>query len=290
MKKIIIAGSGPVGSFMSVLCAQLGFSVTVYEKRSEFTRNINVKLGNNFFKEVHEVLSRLNVKTEFFAELNEYLHGQKNRILIKELEERFTKEAKSLGVQYMIREVESFEGLYNEHKDLDPIILDCTGRNSKLRVNEFGSDQDNIVSTPLQYAMHVNFKAKITDNMSSLYQVMKYIKNIKLTEVIFSKRKDENGFSNVTLPVFITDELASVFDKEYPNISKEPLNPFNSVNPVPNSIFFPISALLSNLIIDGCNVDLNSVAVKKIGINCGYAKRKSKDNYVCLGSVNKIIL
>ncbi len=80
MKNIIIAGSGPVGSFMAVLCAQLGFPVTVYEKREGFTRNINVKIEWPFFKEVQEVLSRLNVKTEFFAELNEYLHKQKNLV------------------------------------------------------------------------------------------------------------------------------------------------------------------------------------------------------------------
>ncbi|GFQ65475.1 uncharacterized protein TNCT_395021 [Trichonephila clavata] len=210
MKNIIIAGSGPVGSFMAVLCAQLGFPVTVYEKREGFTRNINVKIEGPFFKEVQEVLSRLNVKTEFFGKLNEHLHSQRNRILIKELEERFAREAKSLGAKYITREVESFEELYKEHKASDPIILDCTGRNSKLRINEFGPD---IVSSPLQHAMYVNFKAKITDNMSSLYQVMKYMRNIKLTEVVLSKRKDKDGFSDVTLPVFITDELARVLIK-----------------------------------------------------------------------------
>ncbi|GFR28400.1 lactamase_B domain-containing protein [Trichonephila clavata] len=112
---------------------------------------------------------------------------------------------------------------------------------------------------------------------------MKYMRNIKLTEVVLSKRKDKDGFSDVTLPVFITDELARVFDKEYPNISREPLNPFNSSRLVPDSIFFPISSLLGNLIVDGCNVDLNSVKVKKIEISCGYAKERSKDNYICLG-------
>ncbi|GFV15638.1 uncharacterized protein TNCV_2043851 [Trichonephila clavipes] len=281
MKNIIIVGSGPVGSFVAVLCAQLGFPVTIYEKRPEFTRNINIKIENDFFKEVQEVLSRLNVKTEFFTRLNEHLHDQRDRILIKELENRFAEEAKSLGAKYITREVESFKELYNEHKTLDPIILDCTGRNSKLRINEFGPDKDNIVSSPLQHAMYVNFKAKITGNMSSLYQVMKYMRNIKLTNVVLSKCKDQDGFSSVTLPVFITDELAQVFDKEYPNISREPLNPFNSS--VSDSIFFPISSLLGNLIVDGCDVDLNSVQVKKIEISCGYAKNRSKDNYVCLG-------
>lgn len=283
MKDIIIVGSGPVGSFIATLCRQLGLSVTVYEKRQEFSRNINLKIEDNFFKEVSEVLSRLNVETDFFAKLNDHLHNQKNRILIKDLEEKFTEEAKRLGAKYIIREIESFEELHEEHKNLDPIILDCTGRNSKLRINEFGPDQDNIVTTPLQYAMYVNFKAKVTDNISSLYQVMKYIKNIKLTEVVVSKSKDNNGFSDITLPVFITDELAEVFNREYPNINREPLNPFNSQDPVPDNIFLPISSLLGNLIMDGCSVDLNSVKVKKIEISCGYAKKRSKDNHVCLG-------
>lgn len=44
-----------------------------------------------------------------------------------------------------------------------------------------------------------------------------------------------------------------------------------------------ISSLLGSLIIDGCNIDLNSVEVKKIEISCGYAKKRSKNNYVCLG-------
>ncbi|WP_353287549.1 NAD(P)-binding protein [Wolbachia endosymbiont (group B) of Gerris lacustris] len=204
MKNIIIVGSGPVGSFMAVLCAQLGFQVTVYEKRPDFTRNINVKIKGSFFKEVQEVLSRLNVKTEFFAELSKENNGV---FKIKDLEERFAREAKSLGAKYITQEVESFEELYNEHKASDPIILDCTGRNGKLRINEFGPDKDNIDSVPLQHAMYVNFKAKVTNNMSSflyqimkymksifkvkttnnmssLYQVMKYVKDIKLTEIV----------------------------------------------------------------------------------------------------------
>ncbi|WP_253299871.1 MBL fold metallo-hydrolase, partial [Wolbachia endosymbiont of Chironomus riparius] len=283
MKKIITVGSGPVGSFMAVLCVQLGFQVTVYEKREDFTRNINVKIESNFFKEVQKVLSQLNVKSEFFAKLNEYLRNQKNRILIKELEEKFTKEAKSLGAKYVIREVNSFEELRKEHKDSNPIILDCTGKNSKLRMGEFGSDESNLVITPLQHAMYINFKAKITDRVPSLYQVMKYVKNVKLTEAVISKCKDANGFSNVTIPIFITEELALIFDREFPDINRNPLNPFNSSNPLSDSIFFPISSVLGNLIVDDCDINLNSVEVKKIEIGCGYAKHRSKDNCVCLG-------
>ncbi|XGA08030.1 MAG: NAD(P)-binding protein [Wolbachia endosymbiont of Xenopsylla cheopis] len=227
MKDIIIVGSGPVGSFIATLCTQLGLNVTVYEKRQEFSRSINIKIENDFFKAVQEVLFQLNIETEFFAKLNEHLHNQKNRILIKDLEERFITEAKSLGAKYIIGEVESFKELHKEYKDLNPLILDCMGRNSKLRISEFGPDQDNIVTTLLQHAMYINFKAKVTGNISSLYQVIKYIKNIKLTKVVVSKSKDNNDFSDITLPVFITDELAEVFDREYPNINREPLNPFN---------------------------------------------------------------
>ncbi len=47
---VVIVGSGPVGSFMAVLTSRLGVKVTVYEKREEFTREINVKIDNGFFK------------------------------------------------------------------------------------------------------------------------------------------------------------------------------------------------------------------------------------------------
>jgi 2-polyprenyl-6-methoxyphenol hydroxylase-like FAD-dependent oxidoreductase len=50
---LVIVGSGPVGSLMAALISQLGIPVTVYEKRNEFTRSINVKIEPIFFKKVH---------------------------------------------------------------------------------------------------------------------------------------------------------------------------------------------------------------------------------------------
>ncbi len=282
MKKIIVIGSGPVGGFMAVLCSLIGYVVIVYEKRDEFTRNINIKIENNFFKEVHEVIERLNIASDFFFTLNNLLHTQNNKILIKELEKKFSQKAKSLGALYITKEVNSFSELYSEHEISNSIVLDCTGRNSKLRRDEFGRDEENLVTVPLQNAMYINFKAKVNGGLS-LYQSMKCIKEIKLSEVIVSRKKDEKGFVNVTIPAFITKNLAEEFDKDFPDISRNPVNPFNDFQSVSHKIFFPISSMIGNLIVDGCVIDLSSVSVKKIEISCGYAKSRSRENFVCLG-------
>lgn len=283
MKKIIIAGSGPIGSFMALLCGLTGFDVVVYEKRNEFTRNINLKIEKDFFKYVHEIISRLNIRSDFFEKLNDFMHEHNDRILIRHMETKFVAKAKAIGVRYVTKDVNSFQELLQENGDPDAIVLDCTGRNSPLRKSEFGADEENIVITPLQHAMYINFKAKTNDKSLSLYQAMKYITNVKLTEVVFGKKVDVNGFIDVTIPVFITEELAKSFDLEFPDINRHPLNPFNSSKLTSDEIFHPISALLGNLIVDGCNIDLNSVLVKKIEISCGYAKNRSRDNFVCLG-------
>lgn len=282
MKKIIIVGSGPVGAFIATLCTLLGFIVTVYEKREGFTRKINLKIENNLFREVHETLVRLNISSDFFMNLNELLQSQSNRILISDLENKLATYARALGALYIIKDVKSFQEIHNDHKISDSIVLDCTGRNSKLRMEEFGADEGNLITVPLQNAMYINFKAKVNGNLS-LYQAIKYIKSIKLSEVVVAKQTDENGFSSVTIPVFITQELGCLFDQEFPDINRNPLNPFNTCRPVSNNLFFPVSALLGNLIVDGCSVDLNTVTVKKIEISCGYARKRSRDNFVCLG-------
>lgn len=282
MKKIIIIGSGPVGSFMALLCCIRGYIVTVYEKRTEFTRNINLKIEHNFFKEVHEFLARLNIDNNFFEDLNSFLLSQNDKILIRDLESKLSSEAKSIGALYVNKEVKDFGELHKDHVVSNPIILDCTGRNSFLREKEFGADQENLITFPLQSAIYINFKAKTHGNLS-LYQAMKYNKHIKLSEVVMSRQKDECGYTKVTIPVFITNELGGIFDEEFPEINRNPINPFTAPSPVQNTIFFPISSLLGNLIVDGSVIDLNSVTVKKIVISCGYARKRSKDNFICLG-------
>ncbi|GFT97379.1 uncharacterized protein NPIL_502811 [Nephila pilipes] len=282
MKHVVIVGSGPVGSFMAVLCRLLRLKVTVYEKRKEFMRNINLKIDGDLFKEVQEALARLGVQSNFFAEFYKYLRRQKDRILIKELEEKFAEEAKSLGAKYVFKEVMSVWDLKVDHRTENVLILDCTGRNSKLRETAFGSDEINVVTTPLQNAAYINFKSKFTSD-TSLYQVMKNISSIKLTEVVVSKNKDSDGFANVTIPVFITSKLAGYFDKEFPDINRKPLNPFKSLIPMSDSIFFPITSIIGNLLVDGCYIDLDSVSVKKIVISCGYAKKRSNSYFICLG-------
>jgi hypothetical protein len=283
MKKIIIAGSGPVGSFMAVICGLVGFEVVVYEKRSEFTRNIILKIEKDFFKSVQEIISRLNIQSDFFEKLNDFLCEHNDKILLNHIEKKFTTKAKAIGVKYITKEVIKFQELLKENSDMNAIVLDCTGKNSEIRKNEFGPDRIILVDTPLQHAMYINFKAKINDKSLSLYQAMKYIKNIKLTEIVLSKDIDENGFSHVTIPVFINESLAKTFDRDFPRINRNPLNPFNSPTPVSDEIFNTISALIGNLIVDGCAIDLNSVLVKKIVISCGFAKARSRTNLVCLG-------
>lgn len=282
LRKIIIAGSGPVGSFIAVLCTMLGFVTIVYEKRTSFTRNINLKLESDFFKDVYELLIRLNVDPKFFEDFNLFLKQQNQRIQIKDFEEKFATKAKELGAVYITRNVDSFSELYEEHKLSNPIILDCTGRNSTLRINEFGADSENVVSLPLQNAMHINFKAKLNGQVS-LYQVMKYIKHIKLSDIVVGKVTDDNGYQNVTIPVFISEELGQSFDKEFPDINRNPLNPFNTTSNIEDLVFYPITALLGNLLADGCEIDFNSVSVKKIMISCGYAKKRNNDHFICLG-------
>ncbi|GFR13221.1 uncharacterized protein TNCT_195761 [Trichonephila clavata] len=282
MKSIVIVGSGPVGSFMAVLCRLLRLEVTVYEKRKEYTRNINLKIDGDLFKEVQEALTRLNVESNFFAEFYKYLRRQKDRILIKDLEEKFSEEAKSLGAKYVFEEVTNVWNLKVNHRAEDVLILDCTGRNSKLRETMFGSDEANLINTPLQNAMYINFKSKFASH-TSLYQVMKNVPSIKLTEAVVSKNKDADGFANVTIPVFITMKLARCFDTEFPDINRKPINPFKVSTPVSDTIFFPISSIIGNLLVDDCYIDLNSVNVKKIVISCGYAKARSKSYFICLG-------
>ena len=44
IKKIVIVGGGPVGNFSAVLSRMLGIETVVYEKREDYTREINVKI------------------------------------------------------------------------------------------------------------------------------------------------------------------------------------------------------------------------------------------------------
>lgn len=166
MMKIVIVGSGPVGSFMAALCSLIGFIVVVYEKREEFTRNINLKIRSNFFKEVYEILTRLDAQSNFFLHLHDLLEGNNNKILIKDLEQKCSNVAKAHGAVYITKEVKTFGEVYDDHKISSPIVLDCTGKNSSLRIDAFGPDRENLVEIPLQSAMYINFKAKVTDKLS----------------------------------------------------------------------------------------------------------------------------
>lgn len=68
---------------------------------------------------------------------------------------------------------------------------------------------------------------------------MKYVDDIKVSEVIVSRQKNGSGFSNVTIPAIITDDLPRVFYKEFPDISRNPVNPFNTSKLISKNFFVP---------------------------------------------------
>lgn len=56
---MVIVGGGPVGNFSAVLISMLGIKCTVYEKRDSYTREINIKIEKDFFKEVAKTMKRI---------------------------------------------------------------------------------------------------------------------------------------------------------------------------------------------------------------------------------------
>jgi hypothetical protein len=287
--EIIIAGAGPVGGFNAVLFSLIGLPCTIYEKRDSFTREINVKITDSFFAQVNNALGSLNVEDTFFLNLDKQLKEKNNRILIKDLENLFKEKAIACGARYMISEVSTFDELYDRHQSNNPIIIDCTGRHSKLRVNKFGQDDENMVIIPLESAMHINFRA-IFDSLPKdiLYSAMKNNNDIKLTEIVASRKITHDEYKNITIPVFISKKLANIFDEYFPEINKEPLIPFGSNNRktndfIPNDLFKTISSILGSLILENWIIDFKSIAIKKIEITCGYSKIRSKFCNICLG-------
>ncbi|MDD9331226.1 MAG: hypothetical protein PV340_00925 [Wolbachia sp.] len=141
INRIVIVCSGPVRSLMVALISQLGIQVTIYEKREEFTRDINVKIECNFFRKAHQILKGLKIDDEFFKEMDNSLRNSGNKIVIKDLEKKFKEKAPSTGnVEYKTKEIISFEEARKKHQDENPIVLDCTGAKSKLMVKKFGSN------------------------------------------------------------------------------------------------------------------------------------------------------
>lgn len=284
--EVVIAGAGPVGSFTAVLTSLLGLPVVVYEKREVFTREINVKITPGFFEQVQSCIRLLGIEDEFFHDFNERLAQKKNRIVIKEFESLFKQKAISLGAKYVLKEVNSFEELYAEHGSNQPIIIDCTGRKSKLRTTQFGQDDANMEVIPLESAMHINFRASFKNiDQTVLYSAMKNNEDIKLAEIVASKAKkvDLSEMKNVTIPIFISKSLADRFDEAYPDINRAPMMPFANEREIPYEIFEVISSILGPLLMEDWQIDFKSIQVKKIEITCGYAFKRSCLRYICLG-------
>ena len=81
IRTIVVVGGGPVGNFAALLSAMYGIRTHVYEKRSDYTREINVKIEEDFFKNAGELFGRLSRRDDpFFNELNDFLVEKKSKI------------------------------------------------------------------------------------------------------------------------------------------------------------------------------------------------------------------
>ena len=72
-----------------------------------------------------------------------------------------------MGAVYHNKEITTFEEAHSLHASDFPIVLDCAGRRSPLRINKFGADEENMEICDLQSAMNINFKARM-NNMGYL--------------------------------------------------------------------------------------------------------------------------
>ena len=196
-----------------------------------------------------------------------------------------------MGATYHQRDIQSYEDAYNLHRRDSPLILDCAGRRSLIRINKFGSDDQNMEITDLQSAMNINFKAKL-DNTGYLslfqliYPVFKCNPLIKIGEIVVSKNIDESGYSHVTIPLTISKELAQEFDAHFPDINRHPWKPFSFTEDppkVPYTLEMAVSSVFYPLTLEDWDIQWDSVVVKKIEITCGYSIRRSQGRLVCMG-------
>ena len=273
IRTIVVVGGGPVGNFAALLSAMYGIRTHVYEKRSDYTREINVKIEEDFFKNAGELFGRLSRRDDpFFNELNDFLVEKKSKIKLHVLQKKLKDQAESLGAIYHQRDIQNYEEAYRLHKRDSPLILDCAGRRSLIRINKFGSDEENMKITDLQSAMNINFKAKLDNtNYLSLFQliypVFKCNPLIKIGEIVVSKNIDESGYSHVTIPLTIQKELAQEFDAHFPDINRHPWKPFSfTENPpkVPYTLEMAVSSVFYPLILEDWDIQWDSVVVKKI--------------------------
>jgi thioredoxin reductase len=98
INEIVVVGGGPIGSYIAVLTSMFGLATTVYEKRTSYSRKINVKIDENFFNQTNRVVNMLGVISEnFFFNLNRMIEEKNRRILICELETLFKEKAVLFG-------------------------------------------------------------------------------------------------------------------------------------------------------------------------------------------------
>lgn len=64
--ELIVVGGGPVGNFVAVLAGMLGVPCFVYEKRNAYTREINLKIEKNFFRDVGNTMNKISRRNSTF--------------------------------------------------------------------------------------------------------------------------------------------------------------------------------------------------------------------------------
>ena len=66
-----IVGGGPIGNFCAVMAGLLGINATVYEKRGDYTRQINVRIQQNFFSLAWKIVKELSFNQDMFMKTME---------------------------------------------------------------------------------------------------------------------------------------------------------------------------------------------------------------------------
>lgn len=110
IQKIVIVGGGPVGNFAALLSCMLGIRTLVYEKRPDYTREINVKIEEGFFERTGELFKRLSRSQDsFLHEFDQLIKERNNKIKLNEIEKRLKDRATVIGATYIERNVKGLD-------------------------------------------------------------------------------------------------------------------------------------------------------------------------------------
>lgn len=86
IEEVVIVGGGPVGNLSAVLSGFLGAQTTVYEKRESYTREINLKIEIDLFKNISRIFQHVSrKKDDFFEKMHTQLVEKDGKILLNAL-------------------------------------------------------------------------------------------------------------------------------------------------------------------------------------------------------------